>query len=63
MAVFGPDGPHTDRDVRLEQLAALSDEQDRALEALTTELFRDQDPVAIRLLEYARQHPADFAVA
>jgi HEAT repeat protein len=56
MALFGADGPSLDRDKRHDQLASLTELQDAEMEALTTALFRDDDRVELRLLEYARQH-------
>jgi HEAT repeat protein len=60
MAMFGPGGPSLDRDDRHEQMASLTDEQDDEMEALTAALFRDEDRVASRLLEYAREHFSYF---
>ena len=60
MALFGPGGPSPDRDARHEELDSLTDLRDDEIEALTSEFFRDEDGVALRLLEYAREHSSYF---
>jgi hypothetical protein len=60
MMLFGPDGPSPDRDDRHDQLASLTAEQDDEMESLTAVFFRDEDRLALRLLEYVRQHSESF---
>jgi hypothetical protein len=60
VALFGPAGPAADREVRHDQLAALTPAQDAELDRLSTAYYRAAGDVPTLLLLYAGRHPADF---
>ena len=56
IAVFPAPGPSADRDLRQEQLARLSDDDQAKLEALTSAFFERPHDLERLLASYARSH-------
>lgn len=60
LTVFGPEGPSPDRSERHEQLAALTADQDAALERLNREFWDAKPETHVALLNFARSHASHF---
>ncbi len=60
VAVFGPNGPPADCDVRHEQLARFSNRQDKTLNDIDSEYYSAKSSVAERILIYATENAEHF---
>jgi hypothetical protein len=58
--LFGPDGPDRNRNRRHDQLAALSPEQDAAMDQLDKEFYTDPDDLKATLADYVRANKEHF---
>ncbi|MCG3131032.1 MAG: hypothetical protein FLDDKLPJ_01807 [Phycisphaerae bacterium] len=60
VAVFGPEGPATDREARMDQLSKLIDRCEKELDDLDDQFYKETDPLYVQYMLYAAKHADQF---